>query len=123
MVSLSKRQLCGLSKPIFPILKTLALTATLLWGAPAVAAPLPSAESQERATLNERLRDISVASPLPSIDRSILISAPPERDLLERLEAMENSPGARTWVEQAPKAWPFPMVISPGRPVLPGSVW
>jgi hypothetical protein len=26
-------------------------------------------------------------------------------------------------VEQAPKTWPFPMVVSPGRPVLPGSAW
>jgi hypothetical protein len=60
---------------------------------------------------------------MPSIDSSIQISAPPDRDLLERLEAMEDSLGGRTWVEQAPKTWPFPMVISPGRPVLPGSVW
>lgn len=26
-------------------------------------------------------------------------------------------------VEQAPKSWPYPMVVGPGRPVLPGSVW
>lgn len=26
-------------------------------------------------------------------------------------------------VDQAPKTWPFPMVVSPGRPVLPGSAW
>ena len=26
-------------------------------------------------------------------------------------------------VDLAPKSWPYPMVVSPGRPVLPGSAW
>lgn len=45
-----------------------------------------------------------------------------ERLLEDNPERREDSFG-NSRVELAPKAWPYPMVVSPGRPVLPGSAW
>ncbi len=92
-----------------------------------------------KASTPTRTCDIGVTQSLEldTSHRDLLLESPPragdlvtvplraeEDDLIDRLERLEDEkPRSRTWVEQAPKTWPFPMVISPWQPVLPGSVW
>lgn len=64
---------------------------------------------------------------LEEVDQFIRIESPDKRKLAERLK-LEKSPTrddafGNSHVDLAPKAWPYPMVVSPGRPVLPGSAW
>lgn len=71
------------------------------------------------ASLELRLKE---AMPVPpaNADLSEKIRRPKTKPL--NLDAPTQRPG-NSRVDQAPKSWPYPMVIAPGRPVLPGTVW
>lgn len=51
----------------------------------------------------------------------------PMAPMKERLQPAVSSRRSDSFgnnrVDIAPKSWPYPMVVSPGRPVLPGSAW
>lgn len=65
--------------------------------------------SQERS---QPTQPIEVKVNLPSIKDQLLSPAPTRRGTF-----------GNSHVDIAPKSWPYPMVVSPGRPVLPGSAW
>lgn len=48
-----------------------------------------------------------------------------DKTLSQNLERASERDAAfgNSRVDLAPKAWPYPMVVSPGRPVLPGTAW
>lgn len=83
---------------------------------------VPAAELETRPGINLRLdaekRAAEMDRTLPSLElpplKERLVAPPTEK----RFDSFQNSR-----VDIAPKSWPYPMVTSPGRPVLPGSAW
>ena len=97
--------------------------ALALPGLIAVSSPaVPPTEMEARTSINLRLdaekRAAEMDKAMPSLElpplKERLVPPPTEK----RFDSFQNSR-----VDIAPKSWPFPMVTSPGRPVLPGSAW
>lgn len=81
----------------------------------------PAASSQTLAAQLERLG--SKESYSVTVDRVLPMDGTERlRDSLLSNRDLGDS-RRNSWVEQSPKAWPYPMVISPNRPVLPGTAW
>jgi hypothetical protein len=86
-------------------------------------APGPDALEQPgfKTILNATSRTAVSARSQP-IDLKAL-QLPPLRQRLVQPKSQRNGTFGNSRVDLAPKSWPYPMVVSPGRPVLPGSAW
>lgn len=87
---------------------------------------LQAQETQLDKTLSQNLETARTVG-LEESEPSIRIESPDKRTLRDRLRlerASERDDAfGNSRVDLAPKAWPYPMVVSPGRPVLPGTAW
>lgn len=65
---------------------------------------------------------ISVNTPPATMELKPLELAPLKVRLLKPADNRRDTFG-NSRVDLAPKSWPYPMVVSPARPVLPGTAW
>jgi hypothetical protein len=77
-------------------------------------------DSVAQAQVSEQLRS-QIPQSDRTVDLSLQLSSVKERLLVDPDTRSDSFGNSR--VDLAPKSWPYPMVVSPGRPVLPGSAW
>lgn len=89
---------------------------------------LPCSASEQASVASATTSDVSqsLRSQLPQEKSNIQLAPlnlPPVRQRLFTPQPQRPDSFGNSRVDLAPKVWPYPMVISPGRPVLPGSAW
>ena len=104
-------------------MKALALITVFL-----LSLPLPSFAYEQALVGSVTKSDVSqsLRSNLPQGESNIMLAPlnlPPVKERLLTPEPQRPDSFGNSRVDLAPKVWPNPMVVSPGRPVLPGSAW
>lgn len=101
---------------------TLALLFFFLFLAPSQAASDPEILARIDTPQTQTAISVPPTTPAPPIELKPL-ALPPLKDRLMKPPATRRGSFGNSHVDLAPKSWPYPMVVSPGRPVLPGTAW